>query len=193
MKTLRIGIDVDGVLADFNRAFIDYIPRVTGRDLFPTGYVPTTWNYPEALGYTGAEVSKVWEGIKADDSFWRFLPAYPDTVRMLSFLAATTHDIYFITNRPGRTAKTQTERWLQIHGFDRPPTVLISSHKGDCAFALLLDLYLDDRDENCLEVFEESDTNGYMLAQPWNTKYPRIPRLDALTDFIGIIRDAEAS
>jgi hypothetical protein len=168
---MRIGCDIDGVLADFNTAFIARVILVTGKDLFPVRpFDIPTWNYPEHYGYTGAEVSAVWESIKADDNFWASLPAYDDTRATLFHLSNQQYmgdDIYFVTARPGVFAKQQTERWLRANGFTNP-TVLISSLKGHCAEALALDRYLDDRWENALSVADTPDTYPYLLVRPWN-------------------------
>ena len=53
---MRIGFDVDGVLADFNKRFIERVIAITGRDLFPPRpFDIPTWNYPEHYGYTAEE------------------------------------------------------------------------------------------------------------------------------------------
>lgn len=166
-----LGIDCDGVLADFNSAFINRVVHVTGKDLFPPRpFDIPTWNYPEAYGYTKEEVSAVWEDIKADHYFWSSLPAYPGTLEALSSLEHRQYggdEIYFVTARPGIDAKGQTERWLQCNGFYKP-TVLISSAKGMCAQALKMDRYLDDRWENVVDVAKTPETYAYMMARPWN-------------------------
>jgi 5'(3')-deoxyribonucleotidase len=175
---LRIGVDVDGVLADFNAGFIDRVIHVTGRDLFPARpFDIPTWNYPEHYGYTGAEVSAVWEDIKADPWFWRNLPAYPHTTQALGLLMEAMrmgHFVYFITARPGVLAKQQTEEWIDTQ-YKRMvlgaphATVLISSHKGLCAKGLDLDFYIDDRLENVLDVINTRvQCETFLLDRPWN-------------------------
>lgn len=165
-----IGCDIDGVLADFNTAFIQRVIDVTGRDLFPPRpFDIPTWNYPEHYGYTAAEVSAVWASIKLDISFWVSLPPYGDAIQALAMLderQCAGDEIYFVTARPGLEAKRQTENWLSYYGFRRP-TVLISSQKGLCAQALKLDKYLDDRWENVVDV-AAGFTQAWLLARPWN-------------------------
>lgn len=170
-----LGIDVDGVLADFNSTFIDRIIAVTGKDLFPPRpFDIPVWDYPEHYKYTKAETSAVWESIKSDDHFWETLPAYPDTEQTLTRLSGLDdngYDIYFITSRPGKDAKHQTEAWLRHHGFLARPTVLLSGAKGLCAEALTLDKYIDDRWENCVDAQRFTGCETFLLTRPWNIQH----------------------
>lgn len=184
---MRIGIDVDGILADFNAHYIPLIVKLTGRDLFPPEYVPTTWEYPAILGYTTEEITAVWSYIENNKWFWYDLPTYPETndsIRYLANRAKAGDDLYFITSRPGKTSKAQTEGWLARQGIialgseymtvKHIPhiTVLISSEKGLCARALKLDAYIDDRWENCLSIpfglAPGVGTRTFLLDRPWN-------------------------
>lgn len=183
---MRIGIDVDGVLADFNKTFIERVISVTGVDLFPARpFNIRTWNYPESYGYTKEQVDDVWQVIKADRLFWGSLEKYPTTLADLDCL---THriivehdDVYFITARPGVEAKYQTEMWIQHRSLYGAatwiPTVLISSHKGLCAQALDLDIYIDDRWENVAQVNgmhwrnEKPRCKTFLMDRPWNQEY----------------------
>jgi 5'(3')-deoxyribonucleotidase len=195
MSLLRVGVDLDGVLGDFNTAFIQRVIDVTGKDLFPPRpFDITTWDYPQHYGYTDAECKQVWADIAQDPSFWREEPKYPwtdDTMKRLGDLWQDGEaDLYFVTSRPGDTAKNQTEMWLDA--FDViPPTVLISSEKGLCCKALKLDVYIDDKTENCEDVVRQSpDTLCFMLAQPWNHAVPGCARIEKIEQFFAAIEDA---
>src|SRR3990167_5176986 len=157
---LRLGIDLDGCLADFNRAFILRLIKETGINHFPVDGSLTldVWDYPRKYGYTHDQVSATWASIKADSSFWSSLPEYPTTGHDLYCLVQRMEkgdDVYFVTARVGATAKAQTEQWLE-HRMGFTPTVLISSDKGLVAKALGLDAYIDDRWSNATEVLEEA-------------------------------------
>lgn len=164
-----IGVDVDGVLANFNTAFIDLIVNVTKRDLFPPRpFDIPTWDYPEHYGYSLEEMINVWALIKESPMFWATLPMYHETPAAASYLRDLMDngdDVYFVTNRPGLTAKVQTERWLRR--LKLWPTVLISSAKAACARALKFDTYIDDRWENAVSV-ATTDTQSVLLNRPWN-------------------------
>lgn len=184
------------MLADFNTGYIERVIAVTGKDLFPPRpFAIPTWNYPEHYGYTSEEVSAVWESIKQDRHFWRKLPPYSETIDVVTSLGymAMQDDVYFITARPGVATKEQTENWLlhyarMTSGYFSP-TVLISSRKGDCAKALNLDVYLDDRRENCDDVFDNyPSTQAYILDQPWNQNgVDRYPRVTSVREFLACI------
>lgn len=192
---MRLGLDLDGVLCDFNKAFIQRVIGVTNRDLFPLRpFNIPCWDYPQFYKYTAEEVSAVWEHIKQDPDFWRGLGGYPETGNLLYLLRhwrRDVHDVYFITSRPGQSAKWQTEGWLRAYGYDSP-TVLISSAKGACAKALKLDLYIDDRWENCVDTAPHCKT--YLLTQPWNVEQAKgalahgIVVIRSLEEFIDVLR-----
>lgn len=173
---MKLGIDVDGVLADFNTRYIERCVAETGRDLFPPRpFDIQTWNYPESYGYTNEEVAKVWASIKADPFFWQMLDPYPGAVAALDYLKtriAAGDDVYFVTARPGIAAKSQTEAWLTAlwPSRERPmPTVLIASNKGLAARTLELDVYIDDRWENVVDVkVSRYQTAVFLMDRSWN-------------------------
>lgn len=190
MKHLRIGIDVDGILADFNTPFRELVKAQTGISLpeISSNY-PDTWYYHKVGGVTNEQDKLLWKTIANDPCFWENVPEYPDAIGFLERLKLDFYhdDIYFITSRSGDNAKKQTENWLEDLWFNGP-TVLISSNKGYCCKALKLTHYLDDRNENCQDVRDTSiDTNGYMLDRPWNEKQYDVPVLFKINEFLNIL------
>jgi hypothetical protein len=146
---MRIGLDIDGVHADFAGAFTKLIVRVTGKDLFQRGdgKNPPSWDWFFQRGYTKDEVKLAWDVVKSPASaFWLNLEELPGcaATRLVILDLLRWHDVYFITNRPGANAKWQTEQWLRLHLQIDHPTVLLASEKGMTAKALNLDCYLDD-------------------------------------------------
>lgn len=171
---MRLGFDIDGVLADFNSAYMALIVQVTGRNLFPDQYEPHTWFYPEALGYKPDELTAVWAAINADARFWCSLRPYAHTHHVIDRLTQRVwngDDVYFVTARPSLNAKWQTEKWLSSVGMISP-TVLIASDKGLVCHALSLDVHIDDRHRNALAV-AKTTTKSFLLDRPWNRRHQK--------------------
>lgn len=169
---MRIGFDVDGVLADFIPAYQRLVVEVAGEDKFLPGddRDPPCWNWPEARGYDSGTVAAVWQRIITSRNFWSRLEPLDGagTLAMVMPHLKRHHDIYFVTARPGLDAKKQTEGWLALY-VGGMPTVLISKHKGAVAAVLGLDAYIDDNLENCLGVAAQSPgTRCYLLDRRYN-------------------------
>lgn len=182
---MRIGIDIDGVLADFVPDYQRLHVKLTGRDTFVEGdnIDPPTWHWPALRGYTPAETSTVWATIMADPNFWKRLVPMRHNIDSLSRvyrgLGEAGHEVYFVTTRIGILAKQQTEMWLRqwVVGFGAPGgpevTVLIArfGQKGLIAKGLGLDCFIDDNYDNCVEVVRDSPaTRTYLLNRRYNAQ-----------------------
>ena len=133
---MRLGIDLDGVVADFNEGWTS---RYNAE--FGTSYTPdmiTTWNAMTALGAFASD-DDFWEWARNDDGpgLFRHLPLIDGAKEALDRLAIN-HDIVIITTKPAWAAP-ETFEWIGEH---RLPTseVHITYRKWlvDC------DVYLDD-------------------------------------------------
>ena len=171
---MKIGWDVDGVLAEFTSAYQRLvIEHAGGVNLFHPGddKTPPCWNWPEFRGYDAETVGRVWDTIKGSHDFWMNLGEASgcSTLRLVILDLLRHHDVYFVTNRTGRDAKWQTEQWLILHlGIERP-TVLLTADKGLVAKALSLGCYIDDYLGNAIGVVEQSpSTRTYLLDLPYN-------------------------
>ena len=168
---MRIGFDVDGVLASFNDGFIKVLVETSGRNLFLEGYVPHTWHYAKAMGYTKVEEDAAWDAVHANPTFWQDLAplAGVEEFNAADGLFFPDVDIYFITKRDSPTAKDQTELWMEEHLDLMSPTVLVTGEKGLACKILNLEVYIDDKVENAQAVLKESpQTRMYLLDRPWN-------------------------
>ena len=167
---IRIGIDVDGILARFTTAYQRLVVEVAGVDLFKPGDAtdPPCWSWPEYRGYDKKVISEVWSRIKTSHDFWMGLSELPDccTLRTLILDLQRWHEVYFVTSRVGKDVKWQTEQWLMLHLQIDQPTVLISSEKGLVAKALKLDVYVDDNADNVNDVILRTDPTVAGMAVP---------------------------
>lgn len=78
-----------------------------------------------------------------------------------------THDVYFVTARPGLDVKRQTETWLRLQGIE-DPTVVISSKKGEMAKAIGADFSIEDKAGNAVYVSYQSPGKSYLVNRPYN-------------------------
>lgn len=176
---MRIGFDVDGVLANFILSYQRLTVQLSGRDIFLPGddVDPPCWDWPQFRGYTNEEVKRVWDSIKANPTFWLNLEPMADVATLQTMITSLElhHEVYFVTSRVGTRVKRQSEVWLFDHlnyYFNVKnvwPTVLITAAKGDVARALKLDVYVDDNRDNAIDVGTKSPTTqNYLLSRHYN-------------------------
>lgn len=172
-----IGVDLDGVLAQFDDGFIQKLIQASGgKDLRTAdNWPPRQWHWPEAMGYTGAEIAAAWDLVTYDSLFWRTLSPYRHTPGWLETLAQRQDlnqdlRVYFVTARLGVFAKWQTERWLAKYGYPlERTTVIIAADKAAVARATGMHAYIDDRVENAVAVARACPSCTTILwDQPWN-------------------------
>lgn len=174
MKELKIGVDIDGVLADFNYGLKNVLWEITGERLISLSEEPKCWNWPTAYGYTQEHEDEAWRRIKANPTFWAGLQPFPFVPEQLVELAHARlagHEVYFITTRTGIAPHLQTVYWLHANGFSTP-TVLISTNgdgKANIAKGLRLTHMIDDKPENVLKIKKaRPECSVTMLNRRWN-------------------------
>lgn len=179
--SFRIGMDLDGVLANFNESFRRKYIEVTQKDQFfegpfINGFEPPCWNYPiESYGYTKAEDDLVWDAVRNDPQFWFRLAPLQGAEKVIHHLARLRReygsDVYFLTTRAGVKAHRQSYDWVTYMGFSKP-TVLLTDYKagkGGAVKSLALTHVFDDKPENCWEIKEASpSTNVYLVSCRYN-------------------------
>lgn len=186
---LKIGIDIDGVLANFWKGYEELHIEIAGADLFGDHkwphMEPQCWDWPETFGYTKDHTKEVWRRISKSPLFWTALDPLPEFYPFRDWITDNDKDeIYFITNRLGTYPKLQTEVWFGKHQIPYA-TVLISEEKGLCCAALDLELYIDDKQENIDDVERDSpETNAFLLTRPYNRLATPIKRTTTLMEVL---------
>lgn len=169
----RIGLDLDGVFANWNRAYYQVLVDLTGKDLVSETERenPAVWYWPRHYGYTVEEEMAGYKATAGDPHFWVKLEPYEHTQKFFAVAQQLGHDLYFITTRPGIQSKRQTEEWLEMWGIAYPTVLLGQSPKakGQLAAGLALTHFIDDRAENCREVKAASpETQVFLLDRNYN-------------------------
>ena len=189
---LRIGFDMDGVLADFSSAFHEVEVRLFGRGRPIRPELPeeaeerrsgesATGLPTGALAKVGAgsvddssrRSEAIWKAIRSTPGFWTTLkPLDPTAVRRIrDEMIRYRWEVFFITQRPetlGETVQRQTQRWLLAQGFDVPSVLVIGGSRGAAAKALRLDYHVDDSPQNCLDVMSEGHANPILIVPSGN-------------------------
>jgi hypothetical protein len=191
--SLRVGIDLDGTIADLSSAYLVAERSLLGDRTAVSS--PARLDEPdevardeetieqaapeEALTAEAAIASArheararqmVWEAIRNTENFWEGLkPLEPGVVGELYEAAIQFGwETYFLTQRPrvaGRTVQQQTQLWLEREGFERPSVLTLSGGRGRAAATLELDYLLDDYPQNCLDVIAESRCRPLLILR----------------------------
>lgn len=191
---LRIGFDLDGVLADMEAALAReaeklFGPRLKSREPQPSegalasmsDLVPDDVSddglLRQELHLTANERGQLWGHVSEIDGFWESLDEIePGTVTRLATLVIEKRwEIIFLTKRPataGATAQIQSQRWLEAKGFRLPSVYVVTGSRGLIAVALRLDIVVDDTLENCVDVAADSKARTIVVLRNQETLLP---------------------
>lgn len=200
---MRLGFDLDGTVADLHAALEQEARRLfPGIDpaVLPSSVAPKTAKMDEgpeagdgATPSIGALSSRqqheLWNTVCAQTNFWETLTEIePGSLKRLFELAqARRWELIFLTSRPetaGDTAQAQSYRWLVAQGFQTPSVFVVHGSRGKIAAALQLDVLVDDRPENCLDVAIDSAARAILV---WRGDAEGVP-LSARQLGIGSVR-----
>lgn len=182
-RLIKLGLDLDGVLFDFNSAFVE-LAKATFPDVdFPavSDKWPDNWDYmDDMIGKTGARI--LWNKIVTSKVFWMDLPFYPHARALLTVANQYADELYFITARAGKRVQQQSHEaidvvmhWLPTvrHGAVIP--VAQAEHKTALVHALRLTHYVDDKIETVLDVNSNTGARVAIWDRPWNRRFPVPP------------------
>ncbi|MGE5358191.1 MAG: hypothetical protein ACM3NQ_04175 [Bacteroidales bacterium] len=190
---MRIAFDLDGTLADLQAVLAEAAERMFGpvgaipaaagqRSAAPARPVadalhpaalaeesPDDEPVPPSFHELGAgDQRRLWQSVLDTENFWETLnETEPGIVARLAVLALERRwEVIFITQRPpsaGDTCQLQSQRWLVRHGFALPSVYVLRGSRGKVATALDLDVVVDDRPDNCLDVVVESKARAFLV------------------------------
>lgn len=182
---MKLAIDVDGVLAEFDGSFAALLEEQTGR---PCRILePDRWEWPHALGFSKPEEERAWQYISEHPNWWATLQSYEDSDVDFRAVERDGHDIYFVTARRTPFARFYTANWLRDVYTLYDAAVILSNDKGLICRALRIDAFLDDRPEHCIDVrLVSPKTKSYLRKRSHNAMAQKYVERDGviLTDSV---------
>lgn len=148
LNTLRIGLDIDGVIANWQQHLFDY----NNHPIKDVQY----WSCPV--------VDKLFDLIRTDNKFWLSIPPLinPD---QLPFEPAC-----YIT---ARTIPAEiTQQWLDNNGFPQAPLYCVKEGESKVNIALKanINLFIDDSYNNFVQL-NNAGVTTLLFTQEYNKKY----------------------
>src|SRR5262245_9234689 len=196
---MRLGFDLDGTLADMHAALV-----IEARRLFPSvdpAVLPNSAAPEEPVApaegqdarpdprdehlsigaLSSREQRELWNAIRSRENFWETLDEIEPgaLARLYSLVQTHRWELIFLTSRPetqGDSAQMQSYRWLAAHGYPTPSVFVVHGSRGKIAAALQLDVLVDDRPENCLDVAIDSSARAILLWRGEENKVPASAR-----------------
>lgn len=162
LRTPKIGLDLDGVCADFT----GYITSL--HDF--KGHSPIHWNDPI--------IRELYPKIREDKDFWLNIPS------LIKQEELPFEPHCYITSRSIDTKIT--EEWLDKNGFPKVPVYSIGHDQSKVGVAKEsgLDIYVDDRWENFVEL-NNAGICCFLYDAPYNQKHDvGFKRIYSLKDLV---------
>ncbi len=163
---LRIGFDLDGVVADFRSGFLEAAAKLLGRDAIRKPAAPM----PDLDAVSAADAKLIWNVITETPNWWLSLAPYePAQIARLYQLARRFRwEVSFLTSRiptAGDSVQFQSQAWLEACGYYMPAVVTVPGSRGEIANALRLDIIVDDQFLNCLEIVGGSQAKAMLILR----------------------------
>ena len=183
---MRLGIDLDGVVADFLSGWMGIYNREFDSDLQPEavqtwdGMVPLT-HFPDMEAF--------WEWAAGSDdraSIFRHLEPYHDAVPALLQLARS-HEIVILTQKPA-WAVHDTFAWIADHEI---PTREV--HMTARKWRVPCDVYLDDAPHQVRALHRHRPEAAVVrFVRAWNEPVPGVHDIASWEDFIDLVDRIDA-
>jgi hypothetical protein len=147
LKIPRIGLDIDGVCADF-------IGHYCKKFDLP---MPTSWNFEYGF----------WDRLKElDDDFWLSIP------RLFNPTDLKFEPVAYVTKRE-LCGVDRTKAWLQLNKFPTAPVFMVKDGetKIDTLTKNNIEWFVDDKFQTFKEINEDGRMHCFLMDAPWNRKY----------------------
>ncbi len=179
---MRLGIDLDGVVADFNSGWINRYNQDFGADVAFDAV--KAWNAIPSLTHF-RHMGEFWRWARDHDghSLFRHLETYPGAVEALWQLVKLKHQVVILTTKPP-WAIHDTFAWLADHRIPTREVHILDDKSGiDC------DVYLEDAPHNIEKlVANRPDRTVARFVRPWNEPIEGARDVEDWKSFVTLVR-----
>ena len=184
---MRLGIDLDGVVANFNGGWIAIYNKEFGTDISLDAV--DSWGAAPRLTHF-AHMGEFWRwasDIKGRSLFWH-LEMFPDALPTLHDLDRLGHEIVILTSKP-HWAVSDTFEWIGSKGL---PTTEV--HILDDKWEVSCDIYLDDG-PHIIRDLPQHRPESIMcrFVRPWNALTEDTVSIGSWADFATFVRQTTTS
>lgn len=174
---MRLGIDLDGVVADFNAGWITRYNEEFGADV-PVDAVQVWDGIGELTHFPDMRRFWSWARGHGRGSVFRHLETYEGAVDTLEGLVEAGNEVVIITTKPG-WAVHDTFAWIADH---RIPTREV--HLLGDKWTVSCDVYLDDAPHQ-IEAIHRARPEAVMcrFVRPWNDPVPGVCDIETWPEF----------
>lgn len=177
MKHLKIGIDIDNVIADSYPHYIKAFNKEFGTSV-KYEEIYHFYYLEKNVGVEKTLVSEFIESIVHSEEFQLQIPPIINALKIIKKWIKKGYSIHYITSRPIDTQE-ETEKWLKKHGFMLPGVTLdlynekehnfshisrINSYKRFIADGKKLDIFIEDS----IDIAKSMDIPVLLVDRPWN-------------------------
>lgn len=181
---MRIGLDVDGVFADFVLGFTKVLNEITDSEFMPYS---TDEQKEWRFDVSSSTYDFAWDVIGQRMNWWMTLePLISDMDKVAVNYLIHNNDVYFITSRKslkrGLSAQMQTEYWLEGIGIDTAHATVLTtqaSKKHKLLDALDIIFYIDDKPSILDSLMKETSPVGSLTVCARNWEYNKDCIVDA--------------
>jgi 5'(3')-deoxyribonucleotidase len=177
---MRLGIDLDGVVADFTKGWVMRYNAEHGTNVAESDV--TSWGAMITLTHF-EDMGQFWRWVANGEgpSLFRTLPTYPGAVEAMHRLH-DDHEIVILTTKPD-FAIADTNEWLAEN--DVPYDEL---HITDEKWRIPCDVYLDDSPDQIAELtLERPDRVVCRYVRPWNRSHAGARDIHDWDEFVALV------
>lgn len=185
MRPLKIALDIDGVLADWEGHTRAMYETWFGSRLRPS----THWHHLEEQSHFSSS-DEFWEWINRVPTFWDDMPPIPGALGGVYDLLAHNHTFILVTNRKSDIS-VSTKRWVERHWptFAGKPFPRIE-HVAQAKSVVDAQVYIDDNPRVLAQLVEAGKPYVIAFKQPWNShlKMEGLTVANGWRELVGVVQ-----